>query len=252
MPRFYCPTPLGFVQGIGQTFELPAGAARHVQVLRMQPENTLTLFDGLGGEYQASITVMGRSHVAVRLLSYEPLEREAVCSVTLALGVPANERMDWLVEKATELGVTSIQPLMTERGVLRLAGERAEKKQAHWQAIAAASCEQSGRNRLPTVQPVRTLASWLANPAQQAAQGHVGTPEHTKFILSLLPTARPLPAMRCESSILHATVLSGAEGGLSGVEEQRAIAAGFQATSLGNRVLRAETAALAALVHLAS
>ena len=148
MPRFYCSTPLS----IGLTLDLPAGAARHVQVLRMQPGMTITLFDGngegRGGEYEAVIERMGKSSVAVQVTTHHLIEREAPLAVHLALGVPANERMDWLVEKATELGVASIQPLMTERGVLRLAGERADKKQTHWQAIAHAACEQSGRNRV--------------------------------------------------------------------------------------------------------
>jgi 16S rRNA (uracil1498-N3)-methyltransferase len=122
MARFYCPTPLA----TGQTLALPATAARHVQVLRMQPGHTLTLFNGEGGEYTAEVTKMGRSDVQVQVGTHAALEREAVRHVQLVVGMPANERMDWLVEKATELGVQRITPVMTERSVVRLSGERAE------------------------------------------------------------------------------------------------------------------------------
>jgi len=150
MPRFHCPAPLQ----TGTSLDLPAGAARHVQVLRMQPGESITLFNGQGGQYQATIDRMGRSDVTVAVNEHAPVEREAPHQVHLAVGMPANERMDWLVEKATELGVASIQPLMTAHAVLRLSGERAEKKRAHWEAIAIAACEQCGRNRVPVVHPV--------------------------------------------------------------------------------------------------
>ena len=132
----------------GITLDLPATAARHVQVLRMQPGHALTLFNGEGGEYAAEVEHMGRSDVRVRVGEHHPIEREATRRVHLVVGMPANERMDWLVEKATELGVTRITPVMTERSVMRLTGERADKKLAHWQAVAASACEQCGRNRL--------------------------------------------------------------------------------------------------------
>ena len=245
MPRFYCSTPLS----IGLQLDLPSGAARHVQVLRMQPEMTITLFDGQGGEYEAVIERMGKSSVAVQVTKHHPIEREAPLAVHLALGVPANERMDWLVEKATELGVASIQPLMTERGVLRLAGERAEKKQTHWQAIAHAACEQSGRNRVPQIHAVKTLTEYLAEQANDAPANEC------RVILSLQDNSKPLAALLqatshkgCEAIY----VLSGAEGGLSAAEESKALAIGYQAVTLGNRVLRAETAALAALAALTS
>lgn len=247
MPRFYCSTPLS----IGLSLELPSGAARHVQVLRMQPGMTITLFDGngegRGGEYEAVIERIGKSSVAVQVTAHNLIEREAALAVHLALGVPANERMDWLIEKATELGVASIQPLMTERGVLRLAGERAEKKQHHWQAIAHAACEQSGRNRVPQIHAVKTLSEYLAGQ-KNTEQGRT-----TRVILSLVEGSQPLTALLqaisskgCEAVF----VLSGAEGGLSAAEESKALAAGYQAATLGNRVLRAETAAIAALVTL--
>jgi 16S rRNA (uracil1498-N3)-methyltransferase len=241
MPRFYCSAPLS----IGLALELPAGAARHVQVLRMQPQMTITLFDGQGGEFEAVIKRMGKSSVAVQATAHHNIEREAVRAVHLALGVPANERMDWLVEKATELGVASIQPLMTERGVLRLSGERAEKKQAHWQAIAHAACEQSGRNRVPQIHAVKTLPEYLA------AQKNAGHGNSTRVILSLQESSKPLTTLLQANTSKGSEaifVLSGAEGGLSPAEESKALSADYQPVTLGNRVLRAETAALAALV----
>ena len=156
MPRFYCPAPLV----TDSSLDLPAGAARHVQVLRLQPGDAITLFNGdfgdadsvvqgpcQTGEFSATITQMGRSSVQVQVGPYAAVERESASSVHLAIGMPANERMDWLVEKATELGVASIQPLMMERSVLRLSGERADKKVAHWHSVAAIGCQGSFRSR---------------------------------------------------------------------------------------------------------
>jgi len=235
VPRFHCAVPLQS----GLALALPPGAARHVQVLRMQPGEALTLFDGRGGEYAAVVERMGRSEVAVNVGAHDPVEREAPHAVHLALGMPANDRMDWLVEKATELGVASIQPLMTAHGVLRLAGERAEKKRAHWEAIAIAACEQCGRNRVPQIHPVRAYAEWLGDArADDGLQ---------RIVLSLAPGTQPLVAL---PAAVAWQVLSGPEGGLSADEEARALAQGFQPARLGPRVLRAETAALAALTLL--
>lgn len=235
MPRFYCPTPLPS----GATLGLPDGATRHVQVLRLQPGDTITLFNGEGGECEAEITRMGRSEVDVRIVSHCDVEREAPRAVHLALGMPANERMDWLLEKATELGMAGLQPLQTERSVLRLSGERAEKKRSHWQGIAIAACEQSARNRVPTVQPVRTVHEWLRGelPAQ-------------RLLLSFAPDSVSLTQQIARLDLGPVVLLSGPEGGLSPAEEQAARAAGFSPVSLGARILRAETAPLAALAAL--
>ena len=240
MPRFHCSVPLT----AGASLALPAGAARHVQVLRMQPGDALTLFDGAGGEYAATVERMGRSDVAVTVGAHQPVEREASRAVHLAVGMPANERMDWLVEKAPELGVSSIQPLATAHGVLRLSGERAEKKRAHWEAIAVAACEQCGRNRVPVIHPVQTFSGWIAAQQQQGAD----TAE--RLVLSLADGTRGIATVQPDDG-RGVLVLSGPEGGLSGTEEQEAIARGFAPITLGSRVLRAETAALAALVSLA-
>ena len=231
-PRFYVPEPLS----AGLELSLPPGAARHVQVLRLQPGDPLTLFNGDGGEWQASVVQMGRSEVRVMPQVHSAADRELPLAVTLALGMPANERMDGLVEKATELGVAALQPLMTERSVLRLQGERADKKIAHWQGVAAAASEQCGRTRVPQVAPVRQLADWL-----RALPPGTGR----RFVLSLR-TPQPLQAGEREP----VTFLSGPEGGLSEAEESLAIAAGFVPVSLGPRVLRADTAPLAVLAHL--
>ncbi|QKO23437.1 16S rRNA (uracil(1498)-N(3))-methyltransferase [Rhodoferax sp. BAB1] len=235
MPRFHCPTPLP----VGATLELPDGAARHVQVLRLQPGDAITLFNGVGGECEARITRMGRSEVLVEVAAHTAIEREAPREVHLALGMPANERMDWLVEKATELGAASLQPLQAERSVLRLSGERAEKKRSHWQGVAIAACEQSGRNRVPTVHAVSSVAAWLAS----------GLPVQ-RLLLSLQPDSIPLSLQMARLSSQPVVFLSGPEGGLSPAEEQAARAQGFVPVSLGARTLRAETAPLAALASL--
>ena len=235
MPRFYCPTPLA----TGLALSLPAGAARHVQVLRLQPSDVITLFNGEGGEFDATVTRMGRSDVDVEVGAHHPVEREAARAVHLLAGITANERMDWLVEKATELGVASITPLVAERSVLKLKGERAEKKLAHWQGVAVAAAEQCGRNRVPTVHAAVTLAEWV----KQAPPGE-------RWVLSLSEGTQPLAQMQGPATGLPmapVTVLSGPEGGLSPTEEATALAAGFAPVTLGPRVLRAETAPLAVL-----
>jgi 16S rRNA (uracil1498-N3)-methyltransferase len=232
----------------GALLDLPAGAARHVQVLRLQPGDGITLFNGghdtaSAGEFDATITHMGRSDVQVQVGAHHAVEREASVAVHLAVGMPANERMDWLVEKATELGVASIQPLMTERSVLRLSGERAEKKVAHWQSVAIAACEQCGGNQVPRVWPIQPLATWLqALPPK----GH----HDARWLLSLADGASPLRQHLAHGVVASSTFLSGPEGGLSAVEEAAAAACGFTPVTLGPRVLRAETAALTALARL--
>ena len=235
MPRFYCPAQLA----TGLSLDLPSGAARHVQVLRMQPGDGITLFNGEGGEFAATVTRMGRSDVQVSVGAHVALEREAGRAVHLLAGITANDRMDWLVEKATELGVASITPLVAERSVLKLKGERADKKLAHWQSVAVAAAEQCGRNRVPTVHAAVTLVEWL----KQAAPGE-------RWVLSLSEGTRPLADMADKASTSPIMVLSGPEGGLSPAEEAAALTAGFVPVTLGPRVLRAETAPLAVLAVL--
>ena len=238
MARFYCPLPLIS----GQVVDLPPTAARHVQVLRMQPGHTLTLFNGEGGEFSAEVQHMGRSDVRVVVGQHRNVECEAAVQVHLAVGMPANERMDWLVEKATELGVHRITPLMTERSVIRLTGERAEKKQAHWQAVAASASEQCGRNRVPLIDAPERLDAWLAKQTAQA--------DAVQCVLSLHASTQPITAMRANAVQKSWVLLNGPEGGLTDAEDAAARAKGFVALSLGQRVLRAETAALGALALL--
>ena len=183
LPRFHCPTPLH----TGDEFELPAGTARHVQVRRMQPEDLVTLFNGEGGEFTATILRMGRSDVLVRVGEKTDTSRELGLRVNLWCGITANERMDWLVEKATELGACSLLPISAERSVLKLKGERSDKKLAHWQAIAVAASEQCGRNQVMAVTPPLTLAQALT--AVPTAQ-----PTNPRWILSLAAGTKPLSA----------------------------------------------------------
>ncbi|SFC71852.1 16S rRNA (uracil1498-N3)-methyltransferase [Polaromonas sp. OV174] len=245
--RFYADLPLMS----GSAISLPEQAARHVQVLRLQPGDRITLFNGQGngepgseGEFEATVTRMGRSDVDVTLGAYTATRREAGRAIHLVMGMPANERMDWLIEKATELGVASIQPLMSERSVLRVKGDRADKKLAHWRGVASAACEQCGRNRLPLIHQVASLTDWLKN-------GLAETPADagTRLLLSLQNGTRPLEQAIASHGAL--TFLSGPEGGLNPQEEAAAMACGFAPVSLGPRVLRAETAPLLVLSRLA-
>jgi 16S rRNA (uracil1498-N3)-methyltransferase len=242
MPRIHTPEHLS----TGHSLALDAAAARHVQVLRMQPGDVLTLFNGQGGEYVATVEQMGRSSVQVMVGEHHSIEREASRAVHLAIGMPANERMDWLIEKATELGAASIQPLMTERSVLRLTGERAEKKQQHWQAAAVAACEQCGRNRIPIIYSPVLYQKWLVAGIEYAQNAiNLGA---SKAILSLqgnVSNAAQWASIQAPEAPL--LCLAGPEGGLSPQEESAAIAAGFSPITLGSRTLRSETAPLAAL-----
>lgn len=240
MPRFHCSLPLAS----GAEITLPPTAARHIQVLRLQPGDEVTLFDGRGGEYGATVTRMGRSDVDVQVGEHLAIEREAPVAVHLISGMPANERMDWLVEKATELGAASIQPLAAARSVIKLSGDRADKRKERWQAIAVSACEQCGRNRVPEVFTPLSLTDWLKHPPAAAL-----APSAVRVVLSLREGNRPLRELAQGASDVW--ILHGPEGGLTPAEEDAARSAGFAPASLGNRVLRAETAAVAALSQLA-
>jgi len=254
-------------------FGLPEGAARHAQVRRVQPGDALRLFDGRGHEHAAQVLEMGRKAVVVRVGPACATLPEMPQRLTLALGMPANERMDTLVEKATELGVHAIQPLECERSVLRLSGDRAQRKREHWQAVAVAASEQCGRAWVPHVGEVQSLAGWLQGLAPACADSASST---ARLVLSFSPDAlSPSAALRGMELMLAAEVtpaagsadvngaavggkdlcmglqaalvLSGPEGGLSPAEEAAARAAGFRPVTLGPRVLRADTAPLALL-----
>ena len=251
LPRFYCPSALN----TGEDLSLPAGTARHVQVLRLQPDHEITLFNGQGGEFKAVVTHMGRSEVSVRVGEHHPVERELNIQVHLWSSITANERMDWLLEKATELGAATLLPITAERRVLKLKGERADKKLAHWQAIAVASSEQCGRNRVLQVGQAITLTQALehlsaASSPSRSARWVLSLSPGTRLLQEMIQTIRPARGQGATQPT-EVIVLSGPEGGLSPAEEAQAIAAGFVPVSLGNRVLRAETAPVAVLSAIA-
>jgi len=239
MPRFFLPAPIAPDQPIS----LPPGAARHAQVLRLQPGDDITLFNGEGGEWAARIVHMGKSAVTVQALAHRPIEREAARAVHLAVGWMAAERMDWLIEKAVELGAASLTPIITVRTQQRLTGEHADRKRAHWQAVAAAACEQCGRNRLMTLH--------APLPLDAALQWPVATNASARWLLS--PAAGAAPLRGASDALAHGapvTLLSGPEGGFTAEETAAAHAAHWHSVTLGARVLRAETAPLAALAVL--
>jgi 16S rRNA (uracil1498-N3)-methyltransferase len=236
-PRLFVAAALATCSG---TVGLGAAATRHAQVLRLQPGDALTLFDGHGGEWEARLATMGRRDATAELIVHRAVERELPTALTLALGMPAGERMDFVVEKGTELGVATIQPLMCERSVLRLSGERAERRREHWQAIAVAACEQCGRNRVPTIEAPRALTSWLDSLPARGDEG-------ARWLLGW-HDAKPLDAA---TPPRHVCVLSGPEGGLTEGEQAAARSRQFEVRSLGPRVLRADTAPLAVTAALA-
>ncbi|HET7865595.1 MAG TPA: 16S rRNA (uracil(1498)-N(3))-methyltransferase, partial [Burkholderiaceae bacterium] len=231
----------------GQELALPDTAARHAQVLRLQPGESLVLFNGQGGEWCARIARMGRRDVQVRVLDHVAVDRELPLPVTLSVGMPANERFEWLIEKATELGVATVEPLVCERSVVRSAAERAQRKLEHWRGVAVAAAEQCGRTRVPRIAPVQPFAQWL-----KSRQTNPDLP----LLLLAFADAQPLGALAAGPWLQGPglRVLSGPEGGLSPTEEQGARALGDITTAvrLGPRVLRAETAPLAVLATLAS
>jgi 16S rRNA (uracil1498-N3)-methyltransferase len=215
---------------------LDAASSRHVAgALRLRAGASVTLFNGSGGEYPARIERVDRKAVSVRILDFVQAERESPLSVAMGLAISRGERMDYAVQKTTELGVTEIYPLITERTGVRLQGERREKKRLHWQQIAVSACEQCGRNRLPLIHPLQPLDGWLAS-----------APGECKLVLHP-HTDRGLDAIPQPASV---SLLIGPEGGLSAAELDAAQSAGFRSMRLGPRVMRTETAPVAALAVL--
>jgi 16S rRNA (uracil1498-N3)-methyltransferase len=222
----------------GKRVKLEGGAASHVtRVLRLRVGAALTVFDGTGGEHEASIDKAHAGEVIVAVGERAAIERESPLHLTLAQGVSRGERMDLVVQKATELGVTGLVPVLTERSVVKLTAQQSDRKVNHWRAIAIAACEQCGRNRLPAIAPPVALREFLGN----AAAGG------TRLLLSPGGTTSLGDLPRPPAGV---TVLIGPEGGLTDEEEQSALAAGFTSVRLGPRVLRTETAAIAALALL--
>ncbi|MDR1647315.1 MAG: 16S rRNA (uracil(1498)-N(3))-methyltransferase [Zoogloeaceae bacterium] len=236
-PRFFCP-PDFFVSQSADCANLPPAVAHHAaRVLRLAPGAALSLFDGAGGEYRAEILAVTRQSVSVRLGERQAVSRESPLTLTLAQTLQAADKMEFTLQKAVELGVTAIQPLAGRRSVLKLTGERQEKREARWQSILIAACEQCGRNHLPALFPVIALENWLAAlpPAAGALRLMFAPEAEARFSELPVTAAQPL------------TLLIGAEGGFAPEETAAALAAGFLPVRLGARVLRTETAGLAAL-----
>ena len=237
LPRFYCPLALS----VGTDVDLPEAAARHAcRALRLRVGDALTLFNGVGGEYECHIQTVGRDRVTVEVLAWHDLERESGLSITLVQALQSGDKMDSTVQKAVELGVSCIVPVATRRSVLKLEGERALRRVEHWRAVAVSACEQCGRNQVPEVQEITGLERWLISPTEQPV-----------LRLMLAPgAAHCLNALPPPSSAVSVELLIGAEGGLAPEETARAEAAGFMPVRLGPRVLRTETAGMAAVAAI--
>ncbi|MBA0917159.1 MAG: 16S rRNA (uracil(1498)-N(3))-methyltransferase [Nitrosospira sp.] len=244
--RFYCPgeiTP-------GRILELPPNAAHHAaRVLRLEPGDRVTLFNGSGGEFSTVIASIGKSGTTVTVEEHLAAECESPLDIKLVQAVCANEKMDWIIQKAVEMGVSRIQPIITTRSLIRLSDERADKRLQHWQQIVISACEQCGRNHLPQLLPVLSLSDWLS---RQMGEHKIlpGESVHNPCFM-LLPTSkkrlRDFPeATQCSSL----TVMVGPEGGFAPEEEAAALVAGLVPLKLGGRILRTETAALAAVAAM--
>lgn len=237
LPRFHVDTPLA----VGTTFSLPRAVTRHaLRALRLREGERVILFDGRGGEFVARLVAATEPEAEVAIERFEAREAESPWPFTVAQGLSSGDRMDWTVEKCVELGASTIVPLAAARSVVRLAGDRARSRRAHWQALAIAASEQCGRNRIAAIDDVMPLAAWCATVPETSL----------RLVLSFGGTspralARPAPGT-------PVVLLAGPEGGFDDRELQAAEAAGFRALSLGPRILRTETAAAAALAMLAA
>ena len=233
MPRFY----VDFALSPDSVVKLPDDVVRHLNVLRVKNTEEIVLFNGNGKVYPALPEVLEKRHASVRILREEATDNESPLNITLVQAVSAAERMDFTLQKSVELGVAEIRPVISERCVVRLSGERAEKRVARWQEIVVSACEQSGRNIVPKVLPLTTYAQAL----QQLPQ------ETTKLLMSL-NRAQKLSDVQPQSG--KVVFMVGPEGGWTEKEEQQAFDAGFQSVTLGKRVLRTETASLAAIAAM--
>lgn len=233
MPRFY----VDFALSPDSLVELPDNVVRHLNVLRVKNTEEIVLFNGNGKSYPALPEVLEKRRASVRILREESTDNESPLNITLVQAVSAAERMDFTLQKSVELGVAEIRPVISERCVVRLSGERAEKRVARWQEIVVSACEQSGRNIVPKVLPLTTYAQAL----QQL-------PQETAKLLMSLNRAQKLSDVRPQSG--KVVFMVGPEGGWTEKEEQQAFDAGFQSVTLGKRVLRTETASLAAIAAM--
>jgi 16S rRNA (uracil1498-N3)-methyltransferase len=234
-PRLFFPEKLA----PGALIDLHPHAAHHAaRVLRLAAGDVVRLFNGDGGEWDARIAAIRKSGVSVRVGARSEQNVEAALRVVLAQSISSRERMELTLQKAVELGVAQVQPLETQRSVVRLRGERADRRVEHWQNIVIAACEQCGRNRVPRVLPIEELADWLGTLPQDGSA--------LRVLLSPAATLR-LRELPAPSEVL---LLAGPEGGLAPDELALAQACGFQAVRLGPRILRTETAPLAAMAAM--
>ncbi|HHK5984413.1 16S rRNA (uracil(1498)-N(3))-methyltransferase [Neisseria sp. P0004.S004] len=233
MPRFY----VDFALSPDSVVELPDNVVRHLNVLRVKNTEEIVLFNGNGKAYPALPEVLEKRRASVQILREEATDNESPLNITLVQAVSAAERMDFTLQKSVELGVAEIRPVISERCVVRLSGERAEKRVARWQEIVVSACEQSGRNIVPKVLPLVTYAQAL----QQL-------PQETAKLLMSLNRAQKLSDVQPQSG--KVVFMVGPEGGWTEKEEQQAFDAGFQSVTLGKRVLRTETASLAAIAAM--
>jgi 16S rRNA (uracil1498-N3)-methyltransferase len=239
LTRLFVDAPLAS----GTALSLPDGPARHLaRVLRAQPGDALVIFNGRGGEFAASVESLRRNDVTVRIGAHDPVERESPLDTTLLQGIARGDKMDHILQKATELGVTRVIPVVTAHGNVRLDADNADRKQQHWRGVVVAACEQCGRNRVPEVSAATSLAAALA--AVQAGLRAVMAPDDAATPLHALVAAGSPAAPR------SIALLVGPEGGLANAEIQAARESGFTPCRLGPRVLRTETAGLAALAAL--
>lgn len=240
-PRFYYPASTSPVLAEGAHLDLPENAARHAaRVLRLRIDDELVLFDGTGGEYAARITGIHRDQVSVAVFGWRDVECEAPIRLTLVQALQSGEKMDMTVQKAVELGVERIVPVASRRSVVRLEGERAQKRVDHWRAVAASACEQCGRNRVPEVTALDGLDRYLTQPVSGDVLRLMLAPGAAQSLRQLVP---PPMAGKVE-------LLIGAEGGLAPDEMEMAARAGYVGVRLGPRILRTETAGLAALAAI--
>jgi len=229
IPRLHCPQPIA----PGDALVLPDALAHHVRVLRLAEGDPVVLFDGLGGEVAATLAFEGKSALAL-LGDRSDREAELAGRVTLLQGIPASDKMDWIVEKAVELGVCRLQPVAARRSVTQLSGSRLEKRMLHWQRIIAAASEQCGRNRLMHLDPPRTLAETLSLPGPDP-----------RFLCDPAAPLDLATALSRAGSPVGVELMVGPEGGWDGEELAIARRAGVDAIRFGSRVLRTETAGLA-------
>jgi 16S rRNA (uracil1498-N3)-methyltransferase len=235
MPRFYCPPPIPR----SGSLELPPEAAHHAaRVLRLREGDPVQIFDGLGNQSHGVISELGSKRVVISGITAIDIDRESPLKLLLAQALTSSEKMDWVLQKATELGVAEIQPLATERSVAKLSAERIEKRIEHWQQVAISACEQCGRNTLPQIYAPIDIMLWLQQMREMPVTKYILLPEGT----ASFPTqAKPQG---------KAVLLIGAEGGFSQAESDSAILCGFASIRMGPRVLRTETAGVAALAAL--